>query len=47
MIENGVPLKVVSEALGHFGEHHRGHLRARLPDVSAQAMDALGAILEG
>jgi integrase len=48
MIENGVPLKVVSEILGHFSVSITGDIYAHVsPDVSAQAMDALGAALDG
>lgn len=48
MIENGVPLKVVSEILGHFSVSITGDIYGHVsPDVSAQAMDALGAALDG
>ena len=48
MIENGVPLKVVSEILGHFSVSITGDIYAHAcPDVSAQAMDALGVALDG
>lgn len=48
MIENGVPLKVVSQILGHFSVSITGDIYAHVsPDVSAQAMDALGAALDG
>ena len=48
MIENGVPLKVVSEILGHFSVSITGDIYAHVsPDVSAQAMDGLGAALDG
>ncbi|MBA2716632.1 MAG: site-specific integrase [Propionibacteriales bacterium] len=47
MIENGVPLKVVSEILGHFSVSVTGDIYGHVsPDVSAQAMDALGAALK-
>jgi len=48
MIENGVPLKVVSEILGHFSVSITGDIYGHVsPDVSAQAMDALGTALNG
>jgi site-specific recombinase XerD len=48
MIENDVSLKVVSELLGHFSVSITGDIYAHVsPDVSAQAMDALGAALDG
>ncbi|MDQ6688816.1 MAG: site-specific integrase [Actinomycetota bacterium] len=48
MIENGVPLKVVSEILGHFSVSITGDIYGHVsPDVSAQAMDALSAALHG
>ena len=48
MIENGVPLKVVSEILGHFSVSITGDIYGHVsPDAFAQAMDALGAALEG
>ncbi len=48
MIENRVPLKVVSEILGHFSVSITGDIYGHVsPDVSAQAMDALGAALDG
>lgn len=48
MIENGVPLKVVSEILGHFSVSITGDIYGHVsPDVSAQAMDALGVALDG
>ena len=47
MIENGVPLKIVSEILGHISVSITGDIYAHVsPDVSAQAMDALGAALD-
>jgi integrase len=47
MIGDGVPLKVF-EVLGHFSVTVTGDIYAHVsPDVSAQAMDALGAALEG
>lgn len=46
MVENGVPLKVVSEILGHFSVSITGDIYAHVsPDVSSQAMDALGKAL--
>jgi hypothetical protein len=48
MSENRVPLKVVSEILGHFSVSITGDIYGHVsPDVSAQAMDALGAALDG
>jgi integrase len=48
MIENGVPLKIVSEILGHFSVSITGDIYGHVsPDVSAQAMDVLGAALDG
>ena len=45
---SSVPLKVVSEILGHFSVSITGDIYAHVsPDVSAQAMDALGAALHG
>lgn len=47
MIENGVPLKIVSEILGHFSVSITGDIYGHVsPDVSAQAMDSLGAALD-
>ena len=47
MIENGTPLKVVSEILGHFSVSITGDIYGHVsPDVSAQAMDALGEALD-
>ena len=48
MIEDGVPLKVVSDVLGHFSVSITGDIYGQVsPDVSTQAMDALGAALDG
>jgi integrase len=48
LIESGVPLKVVSEILGHFSVSITGDIYGHVsPDVSAQAMDALGSALDG
>jgi len=48
MIESGVPLKVVSEILGHFSVSITGDIYGHVsPDVSAQAMDTLGAAFDG
>ncbi len=48
MLENGVPLKVVSEILGHFSVSITGDIYGHVsPDVSAQAMDVLGVALSG
>lgn len=48
MIENGVPLKVVSEILGHSSVSITGDIYGHVsPDVSAQAMDSLGDALGG
>ena len=48
MIENGVPLKVVSEILGHFSVSITGDIYGHVsPDVSAQAIDGLGTALSG
>ena len=47
MIENNVSLKVVSELLGHFSVSITGDIYAHVsPDVSAQAMEALGAAID-
>ena len=47
MLEKGVPLKVVSEILGHFSVSITGEsIPQRRPDVSAQAMDVLGVALD-
>ncbi|MGI8717951.1 MAG: hypothetical protein ACR2JN_09005 [Lapillicoccus sp.] len=41
-------MKVVSEILGHFSVSITGDIYGHVsPDVSAQAMDALGAALDG
>lgn len=48
MIEIGVPLKVVSDILGHLSVSITGDIYGHVsPGVSAQAMDALGAALDG
>ncbi len=48
MLEKGVPLKVVSEILGHFSVSITGDIYGHVsPDVSAQAMDVLGVALDG
>ena len=48
MLENGVPLKVVAEILGHFSVSITGDIYGHVsPDVSAQAMDVLGLALSG
>lgn len=47
MLEKGVPLKVVSEILGHTSVSITGDIYGHVsPDVSAQAMDALGDALD-
>lgn len=48
MLENGVPLRVVSEILGHVSVSITGDIYGHVsPDVSSQAMDVLGSALEG
>lgn len=48
MLENRVPLKVVSEILGHSSVSITGDVYGYVsPDVSAQAMDAVGVALSG
>ena len=47
MISNGVPLKVVSEILGHASISVTGDIYGHVaPEVSASALDGLGAALE-
>ena len=47
MIDSGTPLKVVPEILGHLSVSITGDIYGHVsPDVSAQAMDALGAALD-
>ena len=46
MIENGVPLKVVSEILGHASVAITGDIYGHVsPEVSSSAMDALSNAL--
>lgn len=48
MLSNGVPLKVVSEILGHSSIAITGDVYGHVsPDVAAQALDSLSAALEG
>jgi integrase len=48
MISNGVPLKVVSEILGHASISVTGDIYGHVaPEVSASALDGLGAALDG
>ena len=47
MLSAGVPLKVVSEIFGHASGAITGDVYGHVsPDVSAQAMDALGDALD-
>ena len=46
MLVNGVPLKVVSEVLGHASIGITGDIYGHVaPDVSRQAVDILGDVL--
>ena len=48
MIETGVPLKVVSEILGHSSVSITGYVYAHVSlNVAADALDTLGAALRG
>jgi integrase len=46
MLTNGVPLKVVSEILGHSSIAITGDVYGHVaPDVAREAMDVLGDVL--
>ncbi len=48
MISSGVPLKVVSEILGHASISVTGDMYGHVaPEVSASALDGLGTALDG